>query len=95
MRGQHLLVTVAAILIFAALGCGGSSNDDPDQIHVAYVTNGIDPFWYIAAAGTKAGAKDFDVDCEARYRASCQMHGPALHSRGKGLTSMTTNLAWP
>lgn len=58
----------AAVLVLAALGCGGSgdssSGGDSDQIHVAYVTNGIDPFWTIAAAGTKAGAKDFDVKCE-------------------------------
>ncbi len=64
MRGQRLLVTFAAVLALAAIGCGGSGNDDPDRIHVAYVTNGIDPFWDIAAAGTRAGAKDFDVDCE-------------------------------
>ncbi len=64
MRGQWILVAFAAVLALAAIGCGGSGSDDPDRIHVAYVTNGIDPFWYIAAAGTKAGAKDFDVDCE-------------------------------
>lgn len=29
---------------------------------VAYVTNGIDPFWTIAAAGAKAAGKEFDVN---------------------------------
>ena len=51
------LITAAG-LIFA---CGG---DDDGRIRVAYVTNGIDPFWTIAAAGARAGAKEFDVDCE-------------------------------
>jgi len=64
MRGQRLLVTFAAVLALAALGCGGSNSNDPDRIQVAYVTNGIDPFWDIAAAGAAAGAKDFDVECD-------------------------------
>lgn len=34
------------------------------EIHVAYVTNGIDPFWTIAAAGVKAAAKEFNVTAE-------------------------------
>jgi ribose transport system substrate-binding protein len=34
------------------------------KIRVAYVTNGIDPFWVVAEAGAKAGAKEFNVDCE-------------------------------
>ncbi len=35
-----------------------------EEIKVAYVTNGIDPFWTIAAAGVKAAAKDFNVSAE-------------------------------
>lgn len=34
------------------------------EIKVAYVTNGIDPFWTIAAAGVKAAAKEFKVTAE-------------------------------
>lgn len=58
-----------------AAGCGGGATPEADPgvpsdsaaapaeeaIEVAYVTNGIDPFWTIAAAGVKAAAKDFDV----------------------------------
>lgn len=51
------LITAAGLI----LACGGSEDG---RIRVAYVTNGIDPFWTIAAAGAKAGAKEFDVDCE-------------------------------
>ncbi len=35
-----------------------------ESIDLAYVTNGIDPFWTIAAAGVKAAAKDLDVNAE-------------------------------
>jgi len=34
------------------------------EIKVAYITNGIDPFWTIAAAGVKAAAKEFNVTAE-------------------------------
>jgi ribose transport system substrate-binding protein len=35
-----------------------------DPIQLAYVTNGIDPFWVIAAAGVKSAAKDFGVEAQ-------------------------------
>ena len=31
---------------------------------IAYITNGVDPFWNTAAAGVKAAAKEFNVDAE-------------------------------
>lgn len=31
---------------------------------LAYVTNGVDPFWDNAAAGVKAAAKEFNAECE-------------------------------
>jgi ribose transport system substrate-binding protein len=34
------------------------------SIRLAYVTNGIDPFWNNAAAGVKAAEKEFGVQCE-------------------------------
>ena len=34
---------------------------------VAYVTNGIDPFWTIAAAGAKASAREHDVNVLLRF----------------------------
>ena len=34
------------------------------RIKLAYVTNGVDPFWNNAAAGVRKAEKDFDVDCE-------------------------------
>ena len=35
-----------------------------DDIRVAYVTNGIDPFWLIAEAGAKAAAEEYGVTCD-------------------------------
>jgi ribose transport system substrate-binding protein len=36
-------------------------------VKVAYVTNGIDPFWNVAAAGAKAGAKEFNAEVEVLF----------------------------
>lgn len=33
---------------------------------LAYVTNGVDPFWDTAAAGVRAAEKEFNVKCEIR-----------------------------
>ena len=38
--------------------------DTPAQIRLAYVTNGIASFWNPAAAGVKAGERQFGVRCE-------------------------------
>lgn len=43
---------------------GPAAEAPAEEIKVAYVTNGIDPFWTIAAAGVKAAAKDFNVTAE-------------------------------
>ncbi|MBI2424291.1 MAG: sugar-binding protein [Candidatus Hydrogenedentes bacterium] len=70
-----ILVALAALA-----GCGGApeqaaSTPPADgatptatpatgEIRLAYVTNGIDPFWTIAEAGVNAAAKDLGVSCE-------------------------------
>ncbi len=36
---------------------------------IAYITNGVDPFWNTAAAGVKAAAKELDVDAEVHMPA--------------------------
>lgn len=43
-----------------------SGGDSTSDIRVAYVTNGIDPFWTIAQKGAEAGAKEFGVALEVR-----------------------------
>lgn len=34
------------------------------KLKIAYVTNGVDPFWNVAAAGVKQAAAEFNVDAE-------------------------------
>lgn len=63
------LLALTLISTLAIVGCGGSddSASGGDRIKIAYVTNGIDPFWTIAEAGVRAGEKEFDVDCEVLF----------------------------
>ncbi len=65
-----ILAAVAAVVL---AGCGDESKNGTqlaadggggETIRVAYVTNGVDPFWTIAEAGAKAGAKEFGVEVE-------------------------------
>ncbi len=64
-----------SMAVLAALGCSSkpaepapAGGDAPaaqdDDMFLAYVTNGIDPFWVVAQAGVEAAAKDFGVKCE-------------------------------
>ncbi len=66
------LVLVCA-LAFTPLGCNQSSGPNSTgtgplpkgkKPKIVYITNGVDPFWNVAAAGTKAAAKEFNADCE-------------------------------
>lgn len=59
---NRFLVGLLCAALSAFVGCGQDA--DPDAIRVAYVTNGVDPFWTIAEAGALAGAKAFGVECE-------------------------------
>jgi ABC-type sugar transport system substrate-binding protein len=45
----------------------GDAEFKPGRKSVAYVTNGIDPFWTIAAAGAKAAGREFDVNVLLRF----------------------------
>lgn len=45
----------------------GDPEYKPGRLTVAYITNGIDPFWTIAAAGAKKAAKDLDVNVLLRF----------------------------
>lgn len=61
---KNIIPIILCGLLAVVAGCGGDRGRDPDRIRVAYVTNGVDPFWTIAEAGALAGAAAFDVDCE-------------------------------
>ncbi len=60
------LAAAFALVVFPA--CRDS--DAGGRPRLAYVTNGVDPFWTIAAAGVKAGAKEFDVRCDVKMPAN-------------------------
>ena len=45
----------------------GEAEFQDDRMSIAYVTNGIDPFWTVAAAGAKAAARDLDVNVLLRF----------------------------
>lgn len=68
---KQIGLALAAIVAITATGCspksgegGESAASGGDTIRVAYVTNGVDPFWTIAEAGAKAGAQEFGVEVE-------------------------------
>lgn len=74
-RGVCAIALMVMVAVGAGCGDGDSTGGDAgadgpgdapteEEIRVAYVTNGIDPFWTIAAAGVKAAEADFDVEAE-------------------------------
>src|SRR5215470_5402777 len=52
-----LLASFMAVLIMTALAA-------EKKPKIAYVTNGVDPFWNVAAAGVRQAAQEFDVETE-------------------------------
>ena len=50
------LLSVVSLGFF--FGCAEKPND------FAYVTNGVDPFWDLCAAGVRIAEKEFGVSCE-------------------------------
>ena len=69
-------VLAAALLWVPSSGCKPSSDSTAPAADagggtpktgrkkIAYVTNGVDPFWNTATAGVRAAEKEFGVDCE-------------------------------
>ena len=68
---RSLLAAVCLMLAGAVgVGCdgdsgGGASTQAEKRPRVAYITNGIDPFWDTAVGGARVGAKEFNLDLEA------------------------------
>lgn len=66
MRMKRLAASILGIGAIALalgtipLGCGKGGN----KPKIAYVTNGVDPFWDIAAKGANDAAKELDVDLQ-------------------------------
>ncbi|HEX7901008.1 MAG TPA: sugar-binding protein [Planctomycetota bacterium] len=61
---KNALCILAATVVLSGCDSQPSAGGKPK---VAYVTNGIDPFWNVAAAGAKAGAKEFNAEVEVLF----------------------------
>ncbi len=63
MRGTFylLLACFGALLTVVAFG-GCDRSADSGKVRVAYVTNGVDPYWTIAETGAKRAGKDLGVE---------------------------------
>ena len=66
MKIKHALTSVfLSSTLFFFGGCGGDgTSSQSDSPSFAYVTNGIDPFWDLCAAGVRIAEKEFGVNCE-------------------------------
>ncbi|MEZ6013531.1 MAG: sugar-binding protein [Planctomycetota bacterium] len=64
----HLVsISLAAFVALCLLsGCGGGSAPG-GTVRVAYMSNGVDPFWDVAAAGARAAEKEFGVEVEVVF----------------------------
>ena len=69
---KKLIMIVAASMVFAT-GCGKKSDGDVadeggSKHKIAYVTNGIDPFWDLCAAGVRQAESELGgVECEIHF----------------------------
>ena len=62
-RTAQSLCAIVCLAFFPACGSGGGTAP------LAFITNGVDPFWTIAAAGVAAAEREFNVSCEVRMPA--------------------------
>jgi ribose transport system substrate-binding protein len=54
---------LCATLSVAVLAGAASSGK---RVKISYITNGVDPFWNVAAAGTKAAAREFNAEVDVQ-----------------------------
>ena len=77
MNPTRLFTTTLCCALLLLNGCGkndsaptgGTAIKPGKKPKIAYITNGVDPFWNTAAAGVKAAAKEFDADAEVHMPA--------------------------
>lgn len=61
---RFLLAFACASALLLGWGCKKSTDPKKSTVTVAYVTNGVDPFWDLCAAGVRIAEKEFDIKCE-------------------------------
>jgi ribose transport system substrate-binding protein len=65
MKITHFLLALAcASALLLGWGCKKSTDSKNDTVTIAYVTNGVDPFWDLCAAGVRIAEKEFNIKCE-------------------------------
>lgn len=64
MRMIRLAGLVIVMLGLAMAGAFSGCNKTSNKPRIAYVTNGVDPFWDIASKGAKDAAAKFDVELQ-------------------------------
>ena len=74
---KKLTFVVTALAVVFLAGCGSNSNSGTDGANgegnkikhkIAYVTNGIDPFWDLCAAGVRQAESELGgVECEIHF----------------------------
>ena len=61
---RYLLAFACASALLLGWGCKKPTDSKNNTVTVAYVTNGVDPFWDLCAAGVRIAEKEFDIKCE-------------------------------
>jgi len=61
---RYLLAFACASALLLGWGCKKSTDSKNNTVTVAYVTNGVDPFWDLCAAGVRIAEKEFNIKCE-------------------------------
>ena len=61
---RFLLAFACALALLLGWGCGKPTDSKSSTVTVAYVTNGVDPFWDLCAAGVRIAEKEFNIKCE-------------------------------
>src|SRR5712692_2854111 len=64
MKPSRVLVIAGALFVLCLAGITALSVAAEKKKKIVYITNAVDPFWNVAAAGVRDVAKDFNVDTE-------------------------------
>ena len=65
MKVTHFLLALAcASALLLGWGCKKPTDSKSSTVTIAYVTNGVDPFWDLCAAGVRIAEKEFNIKCE-------------------------------
>ena len=65
MKAARFFLSFAcASALLLGWGCKKPTDSKSSTVTIAYVTNGVDPFWDLCAAGVRIAEKEFNIKCE-------------------------------